>query len=105
MESTTSIDNNKKADKPSGSPIDNNWQGDKATVSERNAFMLNNEFLADVHFVVGDTPNQETIPAHKYVLATGSSVFCAMLYGGLAKQEEVVSIPDIAPAAFLNLLR
>ncbi len=95
----------KKADKSSGFPMDNKWQGDKATVRERNAFMLNNEFLADVHFVVGETPNQETIPAHKYVLATGSSVFCAMLYGGLTKQEDVINVPDIEPAAFMALLR
>ncbi len=85
--------------------MDNNWQADKATLKERNTFMFKNELLADVYFQVGQLPNQERIPAHKYVLATGSSVFCAMLYGGLANQGEVINIPDIEPAVFSNLLR
>ncbi len=85
--------------------MDNNWQADKATLKDRNTFMFKNEFLADVYFQLGHPPNQERIPAHKYVLATGSSVFCAMLYGELAEQEEVINIPDIEPAAFINLLR
>ncbi len=86
--------------------MDNNWQAEKATLRERNTVMFNNEFLSDVHFVVGEAPNQQTFPAHKYVLATGSSVFCAMLYGGMSKQEEdVISIPDVEPQAFYNLLQ
>ncbi len=86
--------------------MDNNWQADKATLKERNSYMFNNEFLSDVHFVVGEAPNQQTFPAHKYVLATGSSVFCAMLYGDLArKEEDVICIPDVEPDSFKELLR
>ena len=48
--------------------------------------------------------NTQRIPAHKYVLAVGSSVFYAMFYGGL-KSEEEVQVPDVEPAAFLTLLR
>jgi BTB/POZ domain-containing protein 3/6 len=48
--------------------------------------------------------NQKIIPAHKYVLATGSSVFYAMFYGGLAENKEI-RVPDVEPSAFLTMLR
>ncbi|XP_034116421.1 BTB/POZ domain-containing protein 6-B [Drosophila albomicans] len=87
---------------------DPNWQASKATVLERNAAMFNNELLSDVRFIVGGDfdfdPNQ-TIPAHKYILATGSSVFYAMFYGGLAENKEEIKVPDVEPTAFLTLLR
>lgn len=47
----------------------------------------------------------QAIPAHKYVLATGSSVFYAMFYGGLAENTKDIEVPDVEPAAFLALLR
>lgn len=47
----------------------------------------------------------QTIPAHKYVLATGSSVFYAMFYGGLADDKGEIRVPDVEPTAFLTLLR
>lgn len=47
----------------------------------------------------------QTIPAHKYVLATGSSVFYAMFFGGLAENRAEIKVPDVEPAAFLTLLR
>lgn len=47
----------------------------------------------------------QKIPAHKYVLATGSSVFYAMFYGGLAEDKEEILVPDVEPAAFLTLLK
>lgn len=47
----------------------------------------------------------QTIPAHKYVLATGSSVFYAMFYGGLAEAKEEIVVPDVEPTAFLTLLK
>lgn len=50
------------------------------------------------------TDQIQTIPAHKYVLATGSSVFYAMFYGGLAEDKEI-RVPDVEPTAFLTLLR
>jgi BTB/POZ domain-containing protein 3/6 len=47
----------------------------------------------------------QTIPAHKYILATGSSVFYAMFYGGLAENDAEIRVPDVEPAAFLILLK
>lgn len=41
----------------------------------------------------------------QYVLAVGSSVFCAMFYGDLAEEESEIHIPDVEPAAFLILLK
>ncbi|KAK3092251.1 hypothetical protein FSP39_000340 [Pinctada imbricata] len=82
-----------------------NWQANQPTVRERNAVMFNNQLMADVYFKVGSAPTIQRIPAHKYILATGSSVFFAMFYGGLANHEGDVEIPDVEPGAFLNLLR
>lgn len=51
------------------------------------------------------TGHRESIPAHKYVLATGSPVFHAMFYGGLAEPRAEVDVPDVEPSAFLALLK
>lgn len=91
--------------------------------------MFNNEHMADVHFIVGPPGQVERVPAHKvsphlpfwpfkdtksktegislfqYVLAVGSSVFCAMFYGDLAEGDSDIHIPDVEPAAFLILLK
>lgn len=85
--------------------VDPNWQASKASIRERNAAMFNNELMSDVHFLVGPKGNAQRIPAHKYVLATGSSVFYAMFYGGLAENKCEIEIPDVEPASFLALLR
>lgn len=82
------------------------WHALQPTIKERNIIMVNNELMADVHFLVGQAPTQRRIPAHKYILATGSSVFYAMFYGGLAKESGGdIEIPDVEPCAFLNLLK
>ncbi|XP_061498996.1 BTB/POZ domain-containing protein 6-B isoform X1 [Anopheles gambiae] len=84
---------------------DPNWQANKSTVRERNAAMFNNELMADIRFIVGSDEQVQTIPAHKYVLATGSSVFYAMFYGGLAENKQEIKVPDVEPGAFLTLLK
>ncbi|XP_073997207.1 BTB/POZ domain containing protein 3 lute isoform X3 [Rhodnius prolixus] len=85
--------------------LDPNWQASKPTVRERNAAMFNNELMADITFVVGAAGHTQCIPAHKYVLATGSSVFYAMFYGGLAENKEKIEVPDVEPSAFLTMLK
>uniref|UniRef100_A0A4X1TVK6 BTB domain containing 6 n=2 Tax=Sus scrofa TaxID=9823 RepID=A0A4X1TVK6_PIG len=82
-----------------------NWQSFHPTLRERNALMFNNELMADVHFVVGPPGAARRVPAHKYVLAVGSSVFYAMFYGDLAEVKSEIHIPDVEPAAFLILLK
>ncbi|KAK9534157.1 hypothetical protein VZT92_009223 [Zoarces viviparus] len=90
--------NNNNVDPPS-------WQCSHPTLRERNALMFNNELMADVHFIVGPLGGSQKVPAHKYVLAVGSSVFCAMFYSDLAEEESEIHIPDVEPAAFLILLK
>ncbi|CAH1970752.1 unnamed protein product [Acanthoscelides obtectus] len=85
--------------------LDPNWQATKSTVRERNAAMFNNDLMADIRFLVGTPGSTQLIPAHKYVLATGSSVFYAMFYGGLAECTEEIEVPDVEPSAFLTLLK
>ena len=82
-----------------------NWQAGMTNVREKNSVMYNNSLMADVYFTVGNDNNKQRIPAHQYVLATGSSVFYAMFYGGLADKKEEISLPDVEPIAFQNLLR
>ncbi|XP_026800310.1 BTB/POZ domain-containing protein 6-B isoform X1 [Pangasianodon hypophthalmus] len=81
------------------------WQSTHPTLRERNALMFNNELMADVHFIVGRPGESQKVPAHKYVLAVGSSVFGAMFYGDLAEGKSEIHIPDVEPAAFLILLK
>ncbi|KAI5162502.1 BTB/POZ domain-containing protein 6 [Manis pentadactyla] len=82
-----------------------NWQSFHPTLRERNALMFNNELMADVRFIVGPPGAARRVPAHKYVLAVGSSVFYAMFYGDLAEVKSEIHIPDVEPAAFLILLK
>ena len=85
---------------------DPNWQSNKCSVRERNSAMFNNSLMADIHFLVGPASSPKRIPAHRYVLATGSTVFYAMLYGGLADADcEDIAVPDVDPEAFLGLLK
>ena len=82
-----------------------NWQATKKTLKERMKFMFNNELMADIIFIVGKPPSQRRIPAHKFILATGSAVFDAMFNGAMASTSHEEEIPDVEPAAFLALLR
>lgn len=61
-----------------------------------------NLFILTTCLISGHT---QVIPAHKYVLATGSSVFYAMFYGGLAECKQEIEVPDVEPSAFLTLLK
>ncbi|XP_013170979.1 PREDICTED: BTB/POZ domain-containing protein 6 isoform X3 [Papilio xuthus] len=90
---------------PGTATLDPNWQATKPTVRERNAAMFNNQLMADITFIVGSPGHTQIIPAHKYVLATGSSVFYAMFYGGLAECKPEIEVPDVEPSAFLTLLK
>jgi BTB/POZ domain-containing protein 1/2 len=54
----------------------------------------------------------QRIPAHKFVLSTGSAVFDAMFNGAMAAaganngaHNDDIELPDVEPAAFLALLK
>ncbi|KAK3098208.1 hypothetical protein FSP39_017231 [Pinctada imbricata] len=82
-----------------------NWQSSKTSVKDRLSYLYNTEIMSDIHFLVGTLPNQQRIPAHKFILSVGSAVFDAQFNGPMATTEDVVEIPDVEPGAFLALLR
>ena len=79
------------------------WQSSKKTISERNAYMFNNELMSDVSFTCGESIRIHH--AHKYVLATSSAVFFAMFYGDLAQKESTIRISDTDEKSFEEFLR
>ncbi|XP_014218544.1 BTB/POZ domain-containing protein 1 [Copidosoma floridanum] len=86
----------------STTPREYNWQGSKATMRERFAFLFNNHILSDVRFRVGT--QKRIIPAHKLVLSSGSAVFDAMFNGTLATSSDEIEVPDVEPETFLAVL-
>ena len=79
------------------------WQSSKKTISERNAYMFNNELMSDVSFTCGES--SRIFHAHKYVLATSSAVFFAMFHGDLAQKESTIRIVDTEEKSFEEFLR
>ena len=77
------------------------WQVNINKALERNKHMFNNPVMSDIKFAF---PNKQTIPAHKYVLATNSPVFFAMFYGDLAEKRETLDITDCDRDVFLQFL-
>ena len=88
---------------------DDHWQTKCLTVSERTRFIFNNELLSDVKFIVpvsiSESESQKMIPAHKFVLAIGSPVFCAMFFGEMAETENAIELPDCEYESLLELFR
>ncbi|CAB3989489.1 BTB POZ domain-containing 6-like [Paramuricea clavata] len=80
-----------------------NWQSSKKTVLQRNAYMFDNELMSDVSFTCGES--SRIFRAHKYMLATSSTVFYAMFYGDLAHKEFPICIPDAEKESFKEFLR
>ena len=82
------------------------WQTECSTVSERTKFIFNNELLSDVKFIVpASNESRKMIPAHKFVLAIGSPVFCAMFYGKMAESTVSIELPDCEYESLLELFR
>ena len=79
------------------------WQSSKKTISERNAYMFNNELMSDVSFTCDES--SRIFHAHKYVLATSSAVFFAMFHGDLAQKESTIRISDTDEKSFEEFLR
>ena len=71
----------------------NDWQSTKKTVLERNSHMFNNPLMSDIKFTCGES-KRKYFHAHKYVLATSSTVFYAMFYGELAEKCSTIHLPD-----------
>ena len=88
-----------------------NWQTKRPTVRERTMFMLNNDLLSDVKFVVrksdsdGESESKQVIPAHKFVLSISSPVFEAMFYGELSETSHSIELPDCEYDSLFELFR
>ena len=85
------------------------WQSTaRSTIQERCKSIFNQDLLSDVKFVVRDFKGgseSKNIPAHKFVLAVSSPVFCAMFYGELAETKDSVEISDCEYESLLELFR
>ena len=75
-------------------------------------FFFNNELLSDVKFVAPASnsesesrKSQNSIPAHKFVLAISSPVFYAMFYGEMAETASTIELPDCDYESLLELFR
>ena len=82
------------------------WQTTRKTLRESVEFLLNNSLMSDVSFVVRNASGvEESIAAHKFVLAVRSPVFYAMFYGDLAESKNKIVLPDCDSESFLEFLR
>ena len=79
------------------------WQSTKKTVLERIRHMFNNPFMSDVGLCWEGSSKE--FHAHKYPLATSSSVFHAMFYGELAEKNSVVYLSDTNDDSLEEFLR
>ena len=83
---------------------DVDWQSTKKTVLERSRHMFNNPFMSDIGLCCEGRSSKE-FHAHKYILATSSSVFHAMFYGDLAEKNSVVYLSDTNDDSLEEFLR
>jgi hypothetical protein len=65
--------------------------------------MFNNSDMSDISFTCEGS--DKTFYAHKYVLGTGSAVFHAMFYGGLAVKDSIVHLSDAGEESLEQFLR
>lgn len=65
--------------------------------------MLQNKIGCDIAFLLGKS--KEEVQAHRYMLASRSSVFFAMLFGPFDKSDKAIEIPDIEKDIFEQILR
>ena len=82
---------------------DVDWQSTKKTVSDRNRHMFNNSEISDISLTCEGS--EQTFYAHKYVLATSSSVFKAMFFGELAEKKPVLPLCDTDEKSLEEFLR
>ena len=88
--------------------VQENWQINCPSISQRTKYIFNTALLSDVKFIVpvsnGKSESKE-IPAHKLVLAISSSVFFAMFYGQMADTRDSIELPDCEYEGVLELFR
>ena len=88
--------------------VQENWQTNCTSISQRTKYIFNTVLLSDVKFIVplsNGESESKVIPAHKLVLAIGSPVFFAMFYGQMADNRGSIELPDCEYEALLELFR
>ena len=84
------------------------WQTNFTSISERTKYIFNTVLLSDVKFIVpvsNDESASKVIPAHKLLLAMGSPVFYAMFYGEMAEAGDRIELTDCEYEGLLELFR
>ena len=88
--------------------VQENWQINCTSISQRTKYIFNSALLSDVKFIVpvsNGKSESKVIPAHKLVLAISSSVFFAMFYGQMADTRDSIELPDCDYESLLQLFR
>ena len=88
--------------------VQENWQTNCTSISQRTKYIFNTALLSDVKFTVpvsNDESESKVIPAHKVVLAIGSPVFFAMFCGEMADTRDSIELPDCEYEGVLELFR
>ncbi|XP_044183961.1 BTB/POZ domain-containing protein 6-like [Acropora millepora] len=88
--------------------VQENWQTNCTSISQRTQYIFNTVLLSDVKFIVpvsNGESESKVIPAHKLVLAIGSPVFFAMFYGQMADTRDSIELPDCDYESLLELFR
>ena len=88
--------------------VQENWQINCTSISQRTKYIFNSALLSDVKFIVpvsNGKSESKVIPAHKLVLAISSSVFFAMFYGEMADTRDSIDLPDCDYESLLELFR
>ena len=88
--------------------VQENWQINCTSISQRTKYIFNSALLSDVKFIVpvsNGKSESKVIPAHRLVLAISSSVFFAMFYGQMADTRDSIELPDCDYESLLELFR
>ena len=88
--------------------VQENWQDNCTSISQRTKYIFNSALLSDVKFIVPVSDGKsesKVIPAHKLVLAISSSVFFAMFYGQMSDTRDSIELPDCDYESLLELFR
>lgn len=81
------------------------WQSTKSELRERFEYIFQNSLFCDAHFIVGQDTNRQTISAHKLVLAASSVVFLTMFSEKWSTDRPEITVPDVDPTAFKQMLQ
>ena len=88
--------------------VQENWQTNCTSISQRTKYIFNTALLSDVKCIVpmlNGESESKVIPAHKLVLAIGSPVFFAMFYGQMSDTRDSIELPDCEYEDLLELFR